>query len=336
MAPKQRIDSEDELIAWLRRRTANRGGRLIGNDAAVLPYGRPWAVTMDTQIEGVHFLPGLDPTLLARRLLAVNLSDLAAMGARPAYAFLALSAPADFDHQRFFEALIVACELHDLELAGGDLSSQEKTICVLTLLGKKPNTHRWLCRDVAQAGDGLWLGGSIGEAATGLLLLRAGATWEAETVSIPERLHVAPDLLEVAENAVHRHLLPTAQIELGSWLARQERAAAIDVSDGLARDLSRLCTESGVGAEIEIDRLPLPAGLESLIAVLGGDWKSIALGGGEDYVLLFTLPTTIEPPKELRCSRIGTITGGDGVVVSECGSKKPLETLGWDHFTTGC
>ncbi len=92
---------EDALIDWLIHRTAHSGGRFIGDDAAVLPTGE-WAVTMDSQIEGVHFLPGLDAAAIARRLLAVNLSDLAAMGATPAFAFLALATPRNFDHRLFF------------------------------------------------------------------------------------------------------------------------------------------------------------------------------------------------------------------------------------------
>ena len=111
---------EDELIDWLRRRTARRGGRWIGDDAAILPRSEQWAVTVDTQVEGVHFLPGLDPAVVARRLLAVNLSDLAAMGARPAFGFLALSAPGDYDHRRFLASLTDACERYELDLAGGD------------------------------------------------------------------------------------------------------------------------------------------------------------------------------------------------------------------------
>src|SRR5262245_33797647 len=114
--------SEDRLLAWLRREIGQRGPALLGDDAALLPRGA-WAVTVDSQIAGVHFDAGLDPALLARRLLAVNLSDLAAMGALPAYAFLALSAVRDFDHRRFFRALLSDCRRHGLALAGGDLAT---------------------------------------------------------------------------------------------------------------------------------------------------------------------------------------------------------------------
>ena len=113
---------EDQWIEWLRRRNRRYGGEKIGDDAAVLPAEGPLAVTVDTQIAGVHFLPELDPAIVARRLLAVNLSDLAAMGAKPAYAFLALTTAPGFDLARFFDALLEAGADHGVELAGGDLT----------------------------------------------------------------------------------------------------------------------------------------------------------------------------------------------------------------------
>lgn len=328
----ERVASEDDLISWLRDRSAHSGGRWIGDDAAILPRGEPWAVTMDTQIEGIHFLPGLDPAILAKRLMAVNLSDLAAMGALPAYAFLALSAPSEFDYPLFFDTLVATCDEHGLELAGGDLSRQRSVATVLTLLGSKPSGQRWLRRHSAKVGESVWLGGTVGEAAVGLKLLRAGVTCEAESLSIPDHLGLPADLMEAAMQAIHRHLFPSAQIDLGCWLGSQSAGAAIDISDGLARDLDRLCSQSGVGAAIEIDRLPLSAQFKSLAGRLASDWKDLALSGGEDYVLLFTLPPCCEPPDRFGCTRIGTVTESE-LIVSDAGSRRPLPVVGWDHFS---
>ena len=326
--------SEDELISWLRQHTADRGGRRIGDDAAVLPASDSWAVTMDSQIEGVHFQPGLDPKTIARRLLAVNLSDLAAMGAVPRFAFLALSAPRDFDQRRFFTAFVGACEEHALDLAGGDLAKSSRVVAVLTLLGSKPIDSRWLLRSNARIGESLWIGGTLGEAAAGLVLLERGAVLEKSSLSIPAELDLPDHLEEPALRAVQRQLLPSAQLELGAWLGKRTAVAAIDVSDGLAKDLSRLCKESGVGAEVEIELLPLSEDLEKLSRAFDRDWRQLALFGGEDYVLLFTLPVGTEPPKRFGSARIGTMVDGP-IVLLEKGERSPLPPLGWDHFQNG-
>src|SRR4051794_10078553 len=142
-----RRTGEDSLLSWLRGRLASMmTGNGIGDDAAILPPLESSVVTMDSQIAGVHFPPDLAAADLARRLLAVNLSDLAAMGATPAYAFLALSAAPGFDHRRFLAALLAACRRHGLTLAGGDLARHSVLTTSLTLLGTKAETARWLTR----------------------------------------------------------------------------------------------------------------------------------------------------------------------------------------------
>ncbi len=321
---------EDALIDWLIRRTSSRGQRWIGDDAAILPQ-EEWAVTMDSQIEGVHFMSGLDAAAIARRLLAVNLSDLAAMGATPAFAFLALAAPCDFDHRLFFSALTDACDEFALELAGGDLSRHSRVTAVLTLLGRRGESRRWLRRSDALAGENLWLGGTVGEAAVGLILLEQGVTASDREVVIPDRLGLPKTLREPACRAVRRQLAPQPQLELGWWLGSFSAGAVIDLSDGLARDLHRLCSKSGVGAEIVLERLPLTTGHKRLARSLGHDWKDLALAGGEDYVLLFSLPAETEPPSRFGCTRIGTVLD-DGIVLSEDGETGPLPAAGWDHL----
>jgi thiamine-monophosphate kinase len=342
---------EDRLLSWLRRRL-DRQTPTIGDDAAVLPAGGPFAVTVDSQIAGVHFVPDLAPAQIAARLLAVNLSDLAAMGALPAYAFLALTAAPDFDHRQFFRALLAACERHRVRLAGGDLSrgAGETLVATLTLIGRKRRGARWLRRAGASPGHALWLGGTVGESAAGRLLVGAGARIAGGRVRLPggwedaeregsRRQGSEPDLLAAAaRRAVRRHLLPRPQLALGEWLGKQPAGAAIDVSDGLARDLHRLCRESGVGARIEAGQLPLAARFGELCAALGAGAEQLALGGGEDYVLLFTLPEGLAPPVRSRCRRIGTITAGGAVrrlTIGDGGETRRLPPDGWDHLAAG-
>lgn len=328
------MPSEDDLIAWLKERTAATGGRWIGDDAAILPQSDRWAVTMDTQIEGTHFFSGLSPELIARRLLAVNLSDLAAMGAMPSFAFLALSAPETFDHRSFFVSLVEACEAIELELAGGDLSQQPRVAAVLTLLGSKPTERRWLYRDSAQAGESIWLGGTVGEASAGLKILQQASPFEERLLESVEELGIPHLLAPEAKAAVHRHLLPNAQLQLGSWLGSRDAGAAIDISDGLAVDLHRLCYASRVGARIYLDRLPLPKNFRELARAIKADWKGMALAGGEDYVLLFTLPSEVTPPPSFNCTRIGSITESELTIVDQDG-EQPLLKEGWDHLAPG-
>lgn len=334
MRRRPRITGEDQLIDWLRQRL---DAPLIGDDAAVLPPGGPFVVTVDQQIAGVHFPPGLDPALVARRLLAVNLSDLAAMGASPAYAFLALAAPEGFDHKRFFTSLVAACSAFRLRLAGGDLAKNPHGVtAALTLLGTKGKSSRWLRRDAAALGHDLWLGGSVGESAAGRMLIERGARLAGRHVELPSFMEAFSSLRSAAMRAVRRHLQPRPQLELGRWLSQQSEGAAMDVSDGVARDLHRLCRASSVGAEISANDLPLPERFTLLCAAIGVDPLALALGGGEDYVLLFTLPAGLKPPREFTCRRIGTIKERRGItLLLSDGERRDLPDLGWDHLIGG-
>ena len=382
---------ENELVAWLRGRLAARGlPDLLGDDAAVLPAppaGARWVLTVDSQIAGVHHPPDLDPALVGRRLLAVNLSDLAATGADPAYALLALSAPPGYDYRRLFEGLLSACAEYGVTLAGGDLARTEPAVATLTLTGWLPEGRARLSRAAAQPGHGLWVGGALGESAAGRSLLSAGATarWEAPVAQPPaEREKEAPPgvekvpadfsaakvpadsstaleetagkvpadfsaargavavqvpadfsaaLEEAARRAVRRHLAPAPQLALGRDLAKMGGVgAAMDLSDGLAVDLARMCRASGVGAEVEADLLPLAAGFAGLAERLGEDPLRLATEGGEDYVLLFSLPDDREPPPGPGCTRIGRFVEGEGAVLLESGRRRPLGEVGWDHL----
>ncbi len=346
------LPREDALIAWLRRRLARTpGGDLLGDDAAALTAGpavtpgpaarrsRPaWAATVDSQIAGVHVPEDLDPAWVARRLVAVNLSDLAAVGAEPAYALLALSAPVDFDRRRFLAALVAACTQSGVTLAGGDLARTASLTATLTLLGRLSARGAWLSRAGARPGHGLWLGGTVGESAAGRHLVARGARPAGRRIELPGALALAGQLAAAARRAVRRHLAPVPQLALGRALGRLATrrksgvGAVLDVSDGLALDLARLCRESGVGAEIEAERLPLANGFPALAAAIDHDPWELARGGGEDYVLLFTLAAGIAPPPEFKCRRIGRITLGNRLTWIDGRGRHRLPTAGWDHL----
>ncbi|MEL7059246.1 MAG: thiamine-phosphate kinase [Acidobacteriota bacterium] len=320
------LDGEDALLDRLRS-----SAPAIGDDAAFLHAHGDLAVTVDTQIEGIHFDPARPPEHVARRLLAVNLSDLAAVGAEPAWAFLSLSAPTDYPRERFLDAFTLACRDWDLELAGGDLSAAPTVVAVATLLGR-PAGRRWLRRDAALAGHRLWIGGPLGDSALGLELLRAGARLDPEPM-LPW-LETSPEVVDAAAGVLRRHLEPSPQLELGRWLTNTREGAAMDVSDGLARDLHRLCRASDVAAIIEAEALPRPS--EELVSRIGRDPLDLALTGGEDYVLLFTLPESDAPPLHLGCRAIGRIvpaTAAPRVLLTHDGRQRALPAIGFDHLS---
>jgi thiamine-monophosphate kinase len=223
-----------------------------------------------------------------------------------------------------------------VRLAGGDLARNPGgTVATLTLLGTRPEQGRWLRRGDAAPGHGLWLGGSVGESAAGALLVGRGARLTGSRVTLPAALGGLGDLevlAAAARRAVRRHLLPEPQLALGVWLGEQPAGAAMDVSDGLARDLHRLCRESGTGAEVDFESLPLSDRFVPLCERIGAGPRALALAGGEDYVLLFTLPKDAEPPSRFGCRRIGTITRRRNLVLIEQGTPRELADDGWDHL----
>lgn len=328
------MPGEEALIDWLRARQEKlQPPSLIGDDAAILPVSEPWVVTMDSQREGSHFFAGTDAADVAQRLLAVNLSDLAAMGAMPAFAFLALSAPRDFAYQEFLSALDGGCRSHGAVLAGGDLSRAATCHAVLTLIGRKPPSQRWLRRADARPGERLWVGGTLGEAATGLALLQAGGRKPAAGSGLPSSLQLPRPLQGPALAAIQRHRRPTPQLQLGQWLGQQTAGAAMDVSDGLAKDLHRLCKESRVGAEVDAGALPMAVGQRKICEFLQRDAEHMALTGGEDYVLLFSLSPDLEPPGHFSCHAIGRIVEGGSITLRKGNHSAPLKPLGWDHLS---
>lgn len=328
------LGAEDRIHRWLRRKMRQSGFDRIGDDGAILPAGGPWAATLDHQIEGIHFPTGLDPSLIARRLLAVNLSDLAAMGAQPEFAFLALSCPPEFDIRRLLSSFIAACATHEAELAGGDLARNDKVTASVTLLGKRPAGGRWLKRSHCRPGDSLWVAGDLGLSAVGRHLLDRGARIEGRRVHLPPALVLTSREETLARRSVWRHLIPRPQLRVGRWLATRRRAAAIDVSDGLAIDLHRLCRESTVGARIVEERLPIRGNFGRLCGKLGIRPLDTILAGGEDYALLFSIPPRTRPPASLACQKIGRVHAAPEISWSSPDQTASIPASGWDHFSS--
>jgi thiamine-monophosphate kinase len=333
---------EERFVDWLRRRLGEP--RRVGDDTAEIPpilrRGR-LIVTVDQQIEGTHFAPGLDPRLVGRRLVAVNLSDLAASGARPLWALLALAVPPESDPRRLVEGVLAEAKRHDLALVGGDVAHAPLLAASLTAIGEKLPRDASLGRDRARPGHALWLGGTVGESALGCELLLRGASISGKSVSFSIKdkdFQLGERLVGAARRAVVRNVLPTPQLALGRWLAglgARRAGACIDVSDGVAKDLRRLCAASGVGCELDLRllRRATSRGFEALATALGLDPVAVALAGGEDYVLLFSLPESLAPPAAFSCRRIGRVTAGRSVVLLDRdGRRHPLPRLGWDHL----
>jgi thiamine-monophosphate kinase len=288
-----------------------------GDDAALLqpPPGMVLAQTVDTCLEGVHFPPGMDPADVGWRSLAVNLSDLAAMGAEPAWGLLSLSLPVADEAwlDAFAQGLGEAAAGAGLAIVGGDLVRGPLAIS-LALTGFVPPGEA-LRRQGAVPGDGIWVTGPLGGGAAGLAAWKRG-----------ERA------------AARAFLRPIPRLAEGRAL-RGLASAAIDVSDGLLQDLGHLLAAGGVGAEIDLERVPLEAGAAAAGASEG---IAMALGGGDDYQLCFTVPAARSIELEAVAAgwtqppvRIGVIRAGHGVELRLHGRHAALPEGGWDHFRDG-
>jgi len=295
----------------------------VGDDGAVLvpPASRELVVVTDTLVEAIHFPPRSPPASIGHRAFAVNLSDIAAMGAEPAWALLALTLP-DSDEtwlEEFARAAGDLCRRHGVALVGGDTTRGPLSITV-TVLGIVP-VGVALERRGGQPGDAIFVTGSPGDAAAGLALEQ-------------NRLHVADPMS--AQILRDRFLFPTPRCDVGVAL-RGLASACIDVSDGLGGDLEKLCAASKCGAEIDAAALPVS---EALVAAVGREVaREYALTGGDDYELLFTVPlarlgamTHAVALGLGPVTRIGTLMSGNGVRVSARGGVTQFSGSGFDHF----
>ncbi len=299
----------------------------IGDDGALLnasPLGR--AIVCDTMVEGRHFYPGTDPASVGHKALAVNLSDLAAMGARPECFLLALTLPAIDEAwlESFSGGMRALAEQFDCELVGGDTTRGPLTITV-TAVGQVESKVA-LRRDRAEPGDDIWVSGELGAAAVAVQLLGGG-----DSSAISEQLPA-----DARQNLIDKLLRPEPRVALGLALHHFARAA-IDISDGLVADLSHIASRSRVGMELNVERIPVAGALSTLAAGVG---LQAALNGGDDYELAFTAAVEnrlaiekISQQLNLPLSRIGEVMAGDGVRLNDArGRPVPLERAGHDHF----
>lgn len=296
---------EGELVARLRELFPR-----VGDDAAVVGEQ---VITTDMLIEDVDFRRAIDTRFIARKSLAVNLSDLAAMGARPLHAVVSLGLPEWLDVLRFFDALAEAAKQWQIEIVGGDLSKADKLIISVTAVGEAKQP---LMRSGAKAGDRLYVSRPLGGSAAGLQFLQKPP----HTPLFTQR--------EVVESAIRRHVDPEPELELGLRLAGLA-TSCIDISDGLSTDLHHLCEASGAGAQLERARIPVFPGLTE--ARLGVDVRRAVLHGGEEYALLFTSALR-EAELSAKVRRpvyaIGRITAAREVLLDG----ERLEAGGFDHF----
>ncbi len=313
---------EFELIErYLSRLGAQRDDVVlgVGDDAALLrpPPGLELVLATDTIVEGEHFPAGMAPADIGHRVLAVNLSDLAAMGAEPAWALLALTlSRADPEWMReFASGLHEIARQHGVALVGGDTTAGPFTATV-AIAGFVPPGQA-LRRSGARPGDEIWVSGTPGDAAAGLQVLLG-------------QLDAPADVLEPLQQKFRR---PEPRIGLGLVL-RGIASACIDISDGLAGDLGKLCAASGVGGDIDSTLLPRSAAMRGAMDPEAA--RRVALAGGDDYELLFTLPpgtdaAALERAAGVAITRIGLVVEGTGVAVDG----EPVEREighGFDHF----
>lgn len=318
------MPSEFEVIARYFTRPARTAVLGVGDDCALVrvPADLALAVTTDLLVEGTHFLPGSDPVKLGHKALAVNLSDLAAMGADPRWATLSLVLPEADESwlESFARGLFEIADRYGVELIGGDTTRGPRTVSV-TALGTLPPGLA-LRRDGAREAEDVWLSGATGDAALGLAHLRG-------------RVQLSD---AEARHCLARLDTPIPLVELGRRL-RGHASSAIDVSDGLVADLAHILERSGIGAEVWLDTLPRSRVLaECADAALA---RECLLGGGDDYELLFTAPQarrgailTLAAEIGLPLTRIGrTVAGAPLVsVLDDAGRPVPVGAGGYDHF----
>jgi thiamine-monophosphate kinase len=316
--------SETELLDTFFRDLGARRADVtlgIGDDAALVRTtpGTELVMTTDALVEGEHFLPGADARSLGHRALAINLSDIAAMGAMPSWALLALTLPRVDDTwlRGFADGFGALARAQHVALVGGNLSLGPLTVTV-QLTGEVP-VGTALRRDGARAGDALYVSGTLGDARAALALQR-------------RQLMAAPP---EAAFLRQRAEFPDARLELGSAL-RGVASACIDISDGLHADLGRVLQASACGAVIDVDSLPLSPALR---AVCGADAWQQALAGGEDYELCFTVPAASVPAvaristrTHTLLARIGSIRQEPGIELRKDDAVIQFSALGYDHF----
>jgi thiamine-monophosphate kinase len=294
----------------------------IGDDAAAWQGDDSIQLaSVDSFVEGVHFTPETTPwPEVGWKALAVNLSDIAALGGIPRYALVALSLPDDSqveDVAALYSGMLKLARQYGVTIVGGDISRAPLVAIAITILGSSP-TQQILTRSSAKAGDVVAVTGKLGAAAAGMEVLKS-------------QRHLDPEAETHLKNAF---LHPTPHIAEGLLLVEQGVKTAIDISDGLVADLGQICKASKVGARIEVERVPVELAVKT---AFGERALELALSGGEDYELLFTASAEIvdKVKKAASCpvTAIGEITAGKGVtLVDKEGNPFALKKVGWEHF----
>ncbi len=333
------MKDEFDFIRALRERTpASSSITGIGDDAAVVHAapGRDTVITTDLLIEDVDFRrTTIPPYLLGHKALAVSLSDIAAMGSRPRWSLMSIGIPEDVWQtdfvDRLYNGLFELAGRYDVQLIGGDTSrTEEKIVIDSIVLGECAAGHA-IKRSGAKAGDQIFVTGSLGGAAAGLRLVERGAHLAEQNLQDEDS--------QKLDHVLLRQLRPEPRVGWGIVLGDERLATAmIDISDGLSSDLNHLCEASGVGALIESSLLPIDSQVTELCGRRALDPLQLALHGGEDFELLFTvrpddvarLPRRVDGT---RITRIGEIRGHDeGVKISEGTRIWELNPGGWKHF----
>ena len=312
----------------------------IGDDCALteLPAGYQLAITTDTMVENTHFLPSISPADLAYKAVTTNLSDLAAMGARPMWISLALTLPHINENwlAGFSRSLFAVLADYQVRLIGGDTTKGPLSITI-TAQGIVPK-EKALYRHQAKAGDLIYVSGTLGDSAAGLQAIFAAPPHQTSVNQAPLSSQSAVDFSR--EFLIQRHLRPTPRVALGLAL-RTVANAALDISDGLTADLSHILERSGCAAELELSQLPMS---DALLNYVGREQaERYALIGGEDYELCFTVPTEnraaiarIAAETGVACTCIGRVIAESKIpqlVLLRHG--KPAEVNysgGFDHF----
>jgi thiamine-monophosphate kinase len=316
------------LIDAIRRLLDRPGERVVrwsGDDAAVV-RSRPLAVTsIDTVAEGVHFdLATHSPADVGHKALATALSDLAAMGADAGEAYVALCLPTGYAEE---DALALVGSLAELArgtgttVAGGDVTRAGSLVVTVSVTGWADREDQLVGRDGARSGDVVGVTGELGGSAAGLSVL-AG-----ETAALAAM---------IGEPLVRRHRRPTPRLATGRTLAAAGATAMIDVSDGLATDARHLAEASGLRLEVDASALPLAAGVTDVAAATGRDPRRLALSGGDDYELLFTLPAesweAAEAASDVALTRLGRALEGTGVHFLGAGAADLDAVRGYEHL----
>jgi thiamine-monophosphate kinase len=303
------------------KRTDVRVG--VGDDAAILacPAGTELVAAVDSLVAGVHFPHGSPPASIGHRALAVNLSDLAAMGARPAWALLALTLPRADEAwlSEFAAGMAALARAHDVALVGGDTTSGP--LCVTVQVLGHVQSASALLRSGGSAGDALFVSGTTGDAAAGLGVEQGELTAAGEAAAYLRE----------------RFLYPAPRVALGERL-RRYASACIDVSDGLLGDAAKLARASGCGVELAYRDVPIS---QALVQAVGEERaRELALTGGDDYELCFSVRpaqvgrlTAELPPERWGYTRIGTLREAAGADVLRDGTVMNFSHSGYDHFT---